>query len=183
MRKGRPECRCISSCPRPQTTGSYVCASDGHIYFNQCFMDHVACTSGVVLQQVPCPSTPSTTSLGTESAPQASTALRSIVVTRGEDVTLRCDASGSPKPSIQWRKTGVNSSLPSAILRGVTTEDHNAALTIHGADLNHEGAYQCFTYNVHGFALIPFQVTLRGEHLRKSILALNCRKITFLSLM
>ena len=68
-------------------------------------------------------------------------------VTEGDNVTLSCNASGNPVPSISWTRNGslLNSSVPR-----ISFEAGNRQLTITNVNRADSGEYRCVADNSEG---------------------------------
>ncbi|XP_061469729.1 intercellular adhesion molecule 3-like isoform X2 [Rhineura floridana] len=59
----------------------------------------------------------------------------------GASLVVKCHAEGKPFPEFSW-------DLPSKV--GVEYSDGNKTITIHPAQVNHNGTYRCLVHNVYG---------------------------------
>ncbi|CAG0913474.1 unnamed protein product [Notodromas monacha] len=72
--------------------------------------------------------------------PTVKAVLETVVAKSGEDVTLRCDASGSPEPGIKWKK------------RGEMLAETGSTLTLEKVSHHQAGNYSCEADNGVGTA-------------------------------
>ena len=61
----------------------------------------------------------------------------------GENITLYCNATGNPEPSISWTKDGISISSNSRI----SLSDDNKQLTITNVNRKDSGEYRCVAKN------------------------------------
>ncbi|XP_036375886.1 hemicentin-1 [Megalops cyprinoides] len=71
-----------------------------------------------------------------------------VTVTRGNDVTLQCEAEGVPRPALTWLKDG----RPVASGRGVLILNEGRLLQIKDSKVSDTGRYTCVAVNVAGQA-------------------------------
>lgn len=74
--------------------------------------------------------------------PSAKVSPERITISQGSSTELRCDASGSPTPTVKWTKLGSELSP--------NTEQIGSVLHIRNAQMADRGVYVCVTSNVHG---------------------------------
>ena len=80
-------------------------------------------------------------------APQITTQPQVGSVTEGDNVTLSCNASGNPVPTISWTRDG---SLVSSGDQRISFEAGNRQLTITNVNSADSGAYRCVADNSEG---------------------------------
>ena len=78
-------------------------------------------------------------------APNITTHPQNATVTEGENVTLSCDASGNPTPTISWTKDGSAVNSPRVSL----SPDYKQ-LTITNVNKADSGQYRCVANNSNG---------------------------------
>jgi len=67
-----------------------------------------------------------------------------IQVKKGDDVTLNCKGSGSPKPKVKWTRVG-KKSMPDG-----SSEIESEVVVFSAVTKNHAGTYECSASNGHG---------------------------------
>ena len=87
--------------------------------------------------------------------PTVSVSSRPVVVVEGEDVTLVCNTTGRPAPSVEWTKSGVVLSSTSNLLLCNVQRPENAENIIR---------YQCTAKNGIGTANASVQVAVYCEY-------------------
>ena len=87
--------------------------------------------------------------------PEISTHPQSQAVTDGNNVTLSCNATGNPSPSISWTKDGSAVNSPRIIL-----SSDNKQLTITNVNSGDSGQYRCVANNSIGAAVTSSAATL-----------------------
>ena len=80
-------------------------------------------------------------------APQITTQPQAGSVTEGDNVTLSCNASGNPVPTISWTRDG---SLVSSGHQRISFEAGNRLLTITNVNRTDSGEYLCVADNSEG---------------------------------
>lgn len=80
-------------------------------------------------------------------------------VTRGGDITLKCEADGVPRPAISWMKDG----RPLSTGRKAQILNEGQLLRIHDAQVADTGRYTCIAVNVAGQADRKYDVNVHGE--------------------
>ena len=80
-------------------------------------------------------------------APLITTQPQSGPVTEGDNVTLSCNASGNPVPTISWTRDG---SLISSGDQRISFEAGNRRLTITNVSRVDSGEYRCVADNIKG---------------------------------
>ena len=71
-----------------------------------------------------------------------------MTATEGENVTLSCNATGNPSPSISWTKAGSAVNSPR-----VSSSSGNKQLTITNVNRSDSGDYRCVANNSIGDAV------------------------------
>lgn len=80
-------------------------------------------------------------------------------MTRGGDITLKCEADGVPRPAISWMKDG----RPLSTGRKSQILNEGQLLRIHDAQVADTGRYTCIAVNVAGQADRKYDVNVHGE--------------------
>lgn len=80
-------------------------------------------------------------------------------VTRGGDITLKCEADGVPRPAISWMKDG----RPLSTGRKAQILNEGQLLRIQDAQVADTGRYTCIAVNVAGQADRKYDVNVHGE--------------------
>lgn len=88
-------------------------------------------------------------------APIVSISPERVVTRKGNSFILKCKASGSPPPSVQWKKVGVKH-LPLSLL----VSDTELVVTTAGPE--EAGTYACAGRNVHGTHVSYANVSVVG---------------------
>ncbi|XP_019615652.1 PREDICTED: WAP, Kazal, immunoglobulin, Kunitz and NTR domain-containing protein 2-like [Branchiostoma belcheri] len=173
---GRPKCVCESLCPVDKEP-SFVCASDGMTYFNECYMNATACELGKAIHVVPCKAiirnTGAPTSTWTHEVPsmledssQPATSAPIIIsepfihmVREDDNITLECLVSGVPTPTVFWLKQGDDDNIlgPGNSFHHLEVSEIGT-LTISYIQLEDEGNYTCMAVNVAGDISVEFPV-------------------------
>lgn len=83
-----------------------------------------------------------------------------IIHTRDDTITLPCQASGNPPPTIVWYKDGSRVTHNS---RGVQMSADRKTLTIRRAETIHQGTYICVAMSSVGNATKTFIVNVNGK--------------------
>ena len=78
-------------------------------------------------------------------------------------MTLECEATGDPKPTITWRKNFVPINFFDAFSNGYVLED-NGNLHIPNVQINDAGAFACVVENAAGVVTKEFSLTVHGEY-------------------
>ncbi|XP_066291277.1 WAP, Kazal, immunoglobulin, Kunitz and NTR domain-containing protein 1-like [Branchiostoma lanceolatum] len=172
---GRPKCVCESLCPVDKEP-SFVCASDGMTYFNECYMNATACELGKAIHVVPCKAvirnTGAPTSTWTHEVPsmmedssQPATSGPIIIsdpfihmVREDDNITLECLVSGVPTPTIFWQKQGDTNILGPGNSFHHFEVSEKGTLTISYIQVEDEGNYTCMAVNVAGDISVEFPV-------------------------
>ncbi|XP_015247619.1 PREDICTED: leucine-rich repeat, immunoglobulin-like domain and transmembrane domain-containing protein 3 [Cyprinodon variegatus] len=84
-----------------------------------------------------------------------------ITSTLGSNVLLRCDASGSPTPTLYWTKSDgspVNNTVQESPGEGINW----SIMSLHGIEHKDAGDYSCTAKNVAGTAKATISLTLAG---------------------
>ena len=75
--------------------------------------------------------------------PEITTHPQNVTTKEGDNVTLSCDTTGNPVPTISWTKDGSAISNNSMI----SLSDDNKQLTITNVNRTNSGEYQCVASN------------------------------------
>lgn len=93
-------------------------------------------------------------------APRFITIPHNILVAPGEaEVTLLCQAFGSPQPNIKWSKNGIQ--LPPSYKYDHKTD---GALTVRNIDPSDHGNYQCEASNANGRITTNANLIIKGTN-------------------
>jgi hypothetical protein len=83
----------------------------------------------------------------------------SLVVERGDSVTLICKATGDPEPAYRWAKDG----LTLIGNKHVRLLDNNQRLVLSNVTTQDNGIYTCLAYNVEGNVSTTTNLTVHGK--------------------
>ncbi|XP_073909095.1 hemicentin-2 isoform X2 [Castor canadensis] len=93
-----------------------------------------------------------------QSAPVFQVEPQDVTVRSGEDVALRCQATGEPEPTIEWLRAG----QPLRASRRLRTLP-DGSLWLERAEAGDAGAYECVAHNLLGSATAQAFLAVRGE--------------------
>lgn len=82
-----------------------------------------------------------------------------VTVTRGNGITLQCEADGVPRPALTWLKDG----RPLVNGRGVTILNEGRLLQIKDSKVSDTGRYVCVAVNLAGQADSKHNVNVHGQ--------------------
>ena len=91
-------------------------------------------------------------------APSFSSCLQDVSVELGHNVCLRCQVSGTPAPSVFWRRNGLIVADTPDFLQSLTRG--LARLEIFGVKDKHGGQYECVAKNDAGDAVCSCYLTV-----------------------
>uniref|UniRef100_T1IIZ0 receptor protein-tyrosine kinase n=1 Tax=Strigamia maritima TaxID=126957 RepID=T1IIZ0_STRMM len=134
-----------------EDAGAYTCQILDGFGFNSKITAHLQVLDSV-LQRIP-----SSWELSEElsAMPNGST-FRHVFVRAGEETVLRCDATGDPKPSIEWVKNGRPISKHTISPR--KKKDGGSKLKLDSPQKEDNGQYTCVAINVAGIANATFTI-------------------------
>lgn len=93
-------------------------------------------------------------------APKFTAIPESVAVFPGTpEITLRCNAVGTPPPTIAWAKNGIR--LPSSFKNFYQPD---GSLIIREVDPTDHGNYQCEASNVNGRIIADANVIIKGKY-------------------
>lgn len=78
--------------------------------------------------------------------PEITASPQNVTKNEGENVTLSCNATGNPEPTISWTKSG----LPLTVKTRIRFSSDNKHLTIRIVNKEDSGMYQCVANNTLG---------------------------------
>ena len=87
--------------------------------------------------------------------------LQNVWVTINNALTLECPATGTPDPSIYWKRQG--QVVQAYGTHSMRVEDNGRRLQLVSAQLSDLGEYKCFAENVAGNDSIEYLVSVYGE--------------------
>ncbi|KAG8178106.1 hypothetical protein JTE90_017453 [Oedothorax gibbosus] len=105
------------------------------------------------------------TSLLVVDAPKWVVEPSNVTATVGENIVLKCSASGSPNPKVEWKKLEKNISL----MQNVRFKPVNGSLSFSAVSIDDEGEYECSANNGVDIITKRISITVKGEILETSI--------------
>lgn len=160
-----PVCKCRDRC---EGEPHFTCASDGMTYYNKCYMDAEACSKGITLSVVKCPSLAEPTTFHpttvpiqltipppTEPQPPVMVSSPSHqTINAGNTASFLCDVTGQPPPNITWEKQLPGGEEKEVVrpnqVRGNMVVTNIGQLVIYNAQPKDSGIYTCTAQNPSG---------------------------------